>query len=173
MVNLCAPAIIYLIFSITQILIDTFKGLYNTAFVKIIVAIMVTFLLNILCERGLSVVSWIIVFIPFILMTVVVSMVLYVFGLDAATGNLNKSDNASKKCGDRVTIDALGNTIIYDHNYNPVTNPIYYKSPNIIVPHEKSNSNYHIYNTKPMQLTELPQQNTQSPYGSSSPAYQS
>ena len=106
MVNLCAPAIIYLIFSITQILIDTFKGLYNTAFVKIIVAIMVTFLLNILCERGLSVVSWIIVFIPFILMTVVVSMVLYVFGLDAATGNLNKSDNASKKCGDRVTIDA-------------------------------------------------------------------
>jgi hypothetical protein len=78
MINLCAPAIIYLIFSITQILIDTFKGLYNTAFMKVIVTIMVTILLNILCERGLSVVSWIIVFIPFILMTVIVSMLLYI-----------------------------------------------------------------------------------------------
>ena len=93
MLNLCAPAIIYLIFSITQILIDTFKGLYNTAFMKVIVTIMVTILLNILCERGLSVVSWIIVFIPFILMTVIVSMLLYIFGLDAATGTLNYNSN--------------------------------------------------------------------------------
>ena len=65
MTNLCAPAIIYLIFSATQILIDTFKGLYNTAFMKVIVTIMVTLLLNILCQRGLSVVSWIFIFIPF------------------------------------------------------------------------------------------------------------
>ena len=50
MPNLCAPAIIYLIFSITQILIDTFKGLYNTAFIKFIVMIMITLLLNILCQ---------------------------------------------------------------------------------------------------------------------------
>ena len=89
MINLCAPAIIYLIFSITQIIIDTFKGLYNTAFMKSIVMIMVTLLLNILCERGLSVVSWIIVFIPFIFMTVIVAMLLYIFGLDAATGTIN------------------------------------------------------------------------------------
>ena len=80
MLKLCAPAIIYLIFSITQILIDTFKGLYNTAFIKIIVTVMVTLLLNILCNRGLGVVSWVIVFIPFILMTVIVSMLLYIFG---------------------------------------------------------------------------------------------
>ena len=89
MINLCAPAIIYLIFSVTQILIDTFKGLYNTAFIKVIVTVMVTLLLNILCDQGLGVVSWIIVFVPFILMTVIVSMILYVFGLDAATGKFN------------------------------------------------------------------------------------
>ena len=79
MINLCAPAIIYLIFSITQILIDTYNGMYNTAIMKTIVTIMVTLLLNILCEKGFSVVSWIIVFIPFILMTVIVSMLLYIF----------------------------------------------------------------------------------------------
>ena len=68
MFQLCSPAIIYLLFSITQIIIDLFKGLRNTAMMKTIVAIIVTLLLNILCQRGLNVVSWIIVFIPFILM---------------------------------------------------------------------------------------------------------
>ena len=89
MVKLCSPALIYFIFSVTQILIDTFKGMYNTAAMKVIVTIMVTMLLNILCERGLGLVSWIIVFVPFILMTVIVTILLYVFGLDPATGTLN------------------------------------------------------------------------------------
>jgi hypothetical protein len=36
MINkLCPPAIIYLGFSLTQIIIDTFKGFYNTAFLQI------------------------------------------------------------------------------------------------------------------------------------------
>ena len=59
MISLCPPAIIYLIFSITQILIDTFKGLYNTALIKFIIMIMITLLLNILCQSGLGVISWI------------------------------------------------------------------------------------------------------------------
>jgi hypothetical protein len=130
MINLCPPAIIYLIFSITQILIDTFKGLYNTAFMKSIVAIMVTLLLNILCEKNLSAVSWMIVFIPFILMTVIVSMLLYVFGLDAATGKLNYNCKENKR---GCNLDPSGNIIIYDPEYNLRTNPVYYQSPNIIV----------------------------------------
>lgn len=162
MINLCAPAIIYLIFSITQILIDTFKGLYNTAFIKIIVAIMVTLLLNILCEKGLSFVSWLIVFIPFILMTVIVSMILYIFGLDAATGTLNYKcdDKTSTNCGNNITIDALGNIVIYDPEYNSRTNPVYYRSPNIIVPNPSAND---IRQNK-FEYT---------PSGSSSPSYQS
>lgn len=163
MINLCAPAIIYLIFSVTQILIDTFKGLYNTAFVKVIVTIMVTLLLNILCEQGLSVVSWIIVFIPFILMTVVVSMILYVFGLDAASGKFDYTcdgTSSTTNCGNNITIDALGNIVIYDPEYNSNTNPVYYQSPNIIVPNPTSND-VEKYNT------------TLIPTGSSSPAYQS
>lgn len=123
--KLCAPAIIYLIFSITQILIDLFKGLYNTAGMKAFVTVMITALLNILCERGLGVVSWIIVFIPFILMTVIVSMLLYVFGLDASTGNIRTPN---------VKTDNSGNIIIYSPQYNPNTNPVYYNAPNIIVP---------------------------------------
>ena len=164
MINLCAPAIIYLIFSITQILIDTFKGLYNTAAVKVIVTIMVTLLLNILCEQGLSIVSWIIVFIPFILMTVIVSVVLYVFGLDAASGTLDYTCDASNNIqnyGNGITIDALGNIVIYDPEYNSLKNPVYYQSPNIIVPNPQAND--------PVQQNNA----IFIPNGSSSPAYQS
>ena len=167
MINLCAPAIIYLIFSITQLLIDTFKGLYNTAFMKSIVMVMVTILLYILCERGLSVVSWVIVFIPFIMMTVIVSMLLYIFGLNASTGSLNYTCNNSNANTNTngVTVDALGNVIIYDPEYNAVTNPVYYQSPNIIIPNPSNNDN-----TQPNTVA-IPPPPPNS--GSSSPAYQS
>lgn len=91
MFALCTPAIIYLIFSLTQILIDTMQGMYNTAWMKGVVAVMVTFLLNLLCDRGMGVVSWVIVFLPFLFMTVIVTLLLFVFGLDASTGKLNKA----------------------------------------------------------------------------------
>ena len=176
MINLCAPAVIYLIFSITQILIDTFKGLYNTAFVKVIVTIMVTLLLNILCKQGLSLVSWIIVFIPFILMTVIVSMLLYVFGLDASTGKLNyKCDNSntnSTNSTNNVTTDSLGNIIIYDPEYNVNANPVYYQSPNIIIPNPTNNDN--VQQTQQVQQVQGNIYYSQQPSNySSSPAYQS
>ena len=132
MIKLCSPAIIYLLFSITQIIIDTINKNYNTAFMKIIVTIMVTILLYILCERGLNVISWIIVFIPFILMTVIVSMLLYVFGLDASSGTINY--DCKDKYPDTVKIDSQGNIIIYNPYYNPLVNPVRYNPPNIIVP---------------------------------------
>jgi hypothetical protein len=108
MLNLCAPALIYVAFSLTQIIIDTFKGLYNTAFLKVIVMIIITILLNSLCQAGMGIISWIIVFIPFIFMTIIVTILLYVFGLDPSTGKLNiKCDNgdvskSTKKSGNLI-----------------------------------------------------------------------
>ena len=132
MISLCAPALIYVIFSISQILIDTFKGLYNTALMKIIVMTMITFLLNILCEGGLGIISWIIVFIPFIFMTVIVTLLLYIFGLKATTGVINNKHNIYK-CSDNVTIDSSGNIIIYDPYYDIKKNQIKYVSPNLYI----------------------------------------
>lgn len=110
--QLCAPAIIYLFFSLTQIIIDTYIGLYNTALIKIIVMIIFTLLLNILCDRGLSVISWLIVFIPFILMTLIVSILLYTFGLDVATGRINYKckETPNNITPNNITEDNLGNT---------------------------------------------------------------
>ena len=95
MLKICSPALIYIIFSLTQIIIDTFKGHYNTAFLKIIVSILITILLDALCKSGMNIISWIIVFIPFIFMTFIVSVLLYVFGLDVSTGKLNIVSNDS------------------------------------------------------------------------------
>ena len=95
--QLCPPALIYLIFSTTQVIIDSVKGLYNTALMKIWVAILFTILLNYLCSLGLGTISWLIVFIPFILMTLVVAILLLMFGLDPSTGKLKIEDKSKKK----------------------------------------------------------------------------
>lgn len=119
MFNLCAPAIIYVIFSITQVIIDLYKGFFNTALVKFFVMIMITLLLNILCEKGLGVISWFIVFIPFILMTVIVSLLLYFFGLNATTGTFNCGTTSSTSTSTSTTTNNNpNNTYSY---YNPDT----------------------------------------------------
>ena len=87
--NICLPALIYIIFSLTQVIIDTYMGKFNTAFLKLIVMIIITLLLNTLCSHNLGIISWLIVFIPFIFMTFIVSMLLYIFGLDASSGAID------------------------------------------------------------------------------------
>jgi len=126
MLAVCPPAFIYIIFSLTQILIDTIKGQYNTAFFKFIVSILITFLLNALCQNGMTIVSWIIVFIPFIFMTVIVSMLLYIFGLDATTGKIKIVSNQENQSGNLVFTTADTNTNT-DTNTDviPATNPSY------------------------------------------------
>ena len=95
--SICTPALIYLVFSIIQIILDTGKGLYNTAFLKIFVTFLFTIFLNYLCDRGLGVISWIIVFIPFILMSIIISVLLLMLGLDPTTGKLKVYGNEANK----------------------------------------------------------------------------
>lgn len=94
--QLCAPALIYIVFSITQVTMDSLKGMHNVAFVKLFISILFTILLNHLCQRGLGIVAWIIVFIPFMLMSVIVGLLLLVLGLDPKTGKLNRPNNEPK-----------------------------------------------------------------------------
>ncbi len=99
--QICIPALIYLVFSITQISIDSVQGLYNLAFVKLWVAFIFTILLNYLCQLGLGIVSWLIVFIPFILMTVIVAMLLLMLGLDPRTGRIRVPRKRRRERDDR------------------------------------------------------------------------
>ena len=90
--SLCPPALIYLIFTVTQIGIDVVKGYFNTAFMKLWQTVIFTILLQFLCNAGLGIISLIIVFIPFMLMTVITVMLLTVFGLDPKSGKLKVYD---------------------------------------------------------------------------------
>jgi hypothetical protein len=99
MFNLCAPAIIYGVFSLCQIIIDLFSGLYNTAIMKFVISVLILLLINGLCQSGLTVVSWIIVFVPFILMTFIVAMLLYIFGLNIASGSQNQKQPILQNAG--------------------------------------------------------------------------
>ena len=111
MTTICPPAMIYIVFSITQIIIDIVKGLYNTAFMKFIVMTIIGFLLNILCLGGLGIISWIIVFIPFVLMTIVTALLLYAFGLNATTGKMTESPSQSPSQSPPENIPAVHEAI--------------------------------------------------------------
>ena len=97
-------------------------------------------------------------------MTVIVTFLLYFFGLNASTGTFSQTISPLEPRSG-VSTDSSGNIIIYDPEYNPSIKPVYFQSPNIIVPNpsannvKKTQANATIYNPVP--------------YGSSSPAYQS
>ena len=159
--DLCPPAIIYLIFSLIQIIIDIFRGYFNTALIKTFVMMIITFLLNLLCNSGLSVLSWIIVFIPFIFMTLIITLLLYAFGLNATTGSFDKNTR-------NISIDKNNNIIIYDPYDNYEKHPAFYKNPNIIIPNPNAS------NSKDKKPLSNPILNHYSPnWISSDPSYQS
>lgn len=112
--NLCGPAVLNVGFSFVQIVIDLFKQQYNTAFFKFIFMIIITIILDILCQLGLQVISWFVVFLPFIFMTVITSIALYIFGMNADIGktvdNINNSNLSRTHPDNRygTLIDASG-----------------------------------------------------------------
>ena len=86
--KLCMPAILYIGFSLTHIIIDLFNKLYNTAILKFVLMIIFTTMLDLLCKSGLTVLSWIIVFMPFILLTAITLLLLFSLGLSPDQGFL-------------------------------------------------------------------------------------
>ena len=170
---LCPPAILYIAFSLTQIIIDLYRGYYNTSLLKFIIMIILTIALNMLCKSGLEVVSWIIVFIPFISLTIITSLLLFVLGLSPVKG-LNYSVDYPKNDTVIVTADGInqpyedgtsvspgayrGSNIIEGlNNKLPETslrtntnntNNNLYKQSNIISRRQNNNSGSYLFNRK-------------------------
>ena len=86
--KLCLPALLYIGFTLTHIVIDLFNKMYNTALLKFVLMFIFTIMLNLLCKSGLTVLSWIIVFLPFILLTVITVWLLISLGLSPDSGYL-------------------------------------------------------------------------------------
>jgi hypothetical protein len=90
---LCPPALIYVVFFLIQIVIELGNNRYKQALVQSIICIIFTCILQIFCNANLSIVSWILVFIPIIMYTYMVLLILMVFRLnpDGAKQYLVKS----------------------------------------------------------------------------------
>jgi hypothetical protein len=74
--KLCVPAFIYATFTLTQILIDLYNNDIDLVVSKTIALIIFTLMLQLLCESGLTLISWIIVFVPFIFTSLLTFIVL-------------------------------------------------------------------------------------------------
>ena len=103
---------------IIQISIDITRGYFNSAMIKAWVGILLTILLNYLCNSGLGVVSWLFVFIPFVFMTVIIAILLLAFNLNPKTGKLKTTptyESGSKTVMEKTInvtgSDGKGNTI--------------------------------------------------------------
>lgn len=112
--NLCPPALVYLGFSLVQIIIDIIKNMYNTAILKFVVMIVFTAILNLMCSSGFTMAAWIIVFVPFILMTIIIGLLLYVLGLSPAVGsaryNITVTDTNSNNINNLNNLNNISNT---------------------------------------------------------------
>jgi predicted PurR-regulated permease PerM len=77
--DLCTPAQVYVILTALSLIAMIFAKQYGPAVVKLIFAFIFTFVLNWLCSKGYSSLSWFIVLVPFILMGL--AFIILLFGL--------------------------------------------------------------------------------------------
>jgi hypothetical protein len=123
--SICAPALIYIGFSLIQIFIDIYSNKINEAFLKFIFMLIFTLIINILCDLGFVVIAWIIVFIPIIMMTIISTLLLQVFGLDPDSKDLrSKTRNARDSSNNdiKLTTNELLNQQKYAYEYDQYKN---------------------------------------------------
>ena len=128
--QICEPAIVYIMFSLTHIIIDTFNQLYQVAFIKLVISIIFTWLLDLLCKENLGVISWIIVFLPFMFMSVITAILIFAFGINPQFGlrnskinRKNKNEQVIKADGQIVNTESNLDVLNNDFDSNPMNPP--------------------------------------------------
>jgi hypothetical protein len=72
--KLCTPALIYLVIAVIGILMAIKRTGIMSGAVSLIFVLIWTWLLNFLCKKGYNVVSWFLLFLPFISVLLVMMM---------------------------------------------------------------------------------------------------
>ena len=91
--HLCNPALLYVIFASVQIIFDLFNEMWMLAITKSFVAIIFTFVLNMLCVNGMSIISWILVIIPFLFTLLLVEILIFILGVKEIIIDSELKDN--------------------------------------------------------------------------------
>ena len=130
--KLCGPTILYLAFSLVHIIIDGLYGRFNRLLIEIVISIIFAFMLQLLCMAGLNIISWILVFIPFILFTYITSIILFVFGLNPKEDNIKYKVEENDKKDKKDKKDEKDEKEEHSHYH-------IHKSPNIEIEQEQFN----------------------------------
>lgn len=77
--NNCSPALLYFVFTLIYTSVDLYNTKYTEAGVKLIIMIIMTIILNILCDRGQKMLAYLVVFLPLMFMFHLSGLVLYIF----------------------------------------------------------------------------------------------
>ena len=77
--KLCTPAMIYFVLSVITLVIGVFTNFHILSLlIKGLFILVWTWFLNYLCKKGYSVISWILVILPFLMMFGVIAMAMEV-----------------------------------------------------------------------------------------------
>ena len=87
--QLCTPALIYMLFSLAYIFSDMYVHHYSSALLHFLIMSVIALALNALCQQGLFALAWLIVFVPFITMTII-SAVMFLVLLSNKFGSKTK-----------------------------------------------------------------------------------
>ena len=79
---LCPPALLYVVFFLIQIVIEISHESYKQALTQTIICVIFTCILQIFCNANLTLIAWLLVFIPVIMYTYMVLLIFMVFRLD-------------------------------------------------------------------------------------------
>lgn len=121
--KLCPPAYVYVIFSIIHVIIDLSNQNFESATIKIILSIFYTLILQYLCSVGLDILSWIIVFIPFVLMSTVVIILMIAFGFGDKVNEIrNKQYNMVEQQNMNYDVRYRENKKIQELNETSINN---------------------------------------------------
>ena len=89
---ICPPALIFVIYMAIQVVIDIIQGFYNVAIVKIAVLFIFGAGLNFLCVSGYTLVAWLLIFVPFVLLSLVVVLILFMLSKKETSGNVETKE---------------------------------------------------------------------------------
>jgi ABC-type bacteriocin/lantibiotic exporter with double-glycine peptidase domain len=81
---LCPPALLYVVFFMISIVVELSEKKYKTAFTQTIICIIFTCILQLFCMADMSLLAWVLVFIPIIMYTYMVLIIFIVFSMSPA-----------------------------------------------------------------------------------------
>jgi hypothetical protein len=79
---LCPPALLYVVFFMINIVVEISESNYKDAITQTIICIIFTCILQLFCMADMSIIAWVLVFIPIILYVYMVLIIFLVFRMN-------------------------------------------------------------------------------------------